>query len=49
MVDCIGEGAGAPKGVGVVLLPKGDADDSPPDAPNGLLLLALNGVRPNGV
>jgi hypothetical protein len=44
----MGDGDGAPNGVGAAVLPKGDADDIPPVAPNGLVLLALDVVFPNG-
>ena len=45
----MGEGDGAPNGVGAAVLPNGDADDKPPAAePNGLLLLVLEAVVPNG-
>ena len=47
-MDCIGDGDGAPNGVGAAVPPKGDADDNPPAEPNGLLLLALDAVLPNG-
>lgn len=44
----MGDGDGAPNGVGAAVLPKGDADDNPPVEPNGLLLLALAETFPNG-
>ena len=44
----MGDGAGAPNGVGAAVLPKGDADDNPPVAPKGVLLLPLDVVFPNG-
>lgn len=45
---CTGEGDGAPNGVGAAALPKGDADDNPPVAPKGVLLLIPDAVFPNG-
>jgi hypothetical protein len=44
----MGDGDEAPNGVEAAVLPKGDADDNPPVEPNGTLLLALDGVLPNG-
>jgi len=45
----MGDGDGAPNGVGAAVVPKGDADDNPPVAPNGLPLFALGVEFPNGV
>ena len=44
----MGVGAGAPNGVGVGALPKGEAEDKPPVVPNGLLVLAPDAEFPNG-
>ncbi len=47
-MDCIGDGDGAPNGVGAAGPPNGDADDNPPVEPNGLLLPVLDAALPNG-
>mmetsp|Transcript_17001 Transcript_17001/g.42449 ORF Transcript_17001/g.42449 Transcript_17001/m.42449 type:complete len:176 (+) Transcript_17001:990-1517(+) len=44
----MGDGDGAPNGVGAAVLPKGDVDDNPPVEPNGLLLVVLEAVLPKG-
>lgn len=44
----MGDGDGAPNGVGAAEPPNGDADDNPPVEPNGLLPLVLDAVFPNG-